>query len=1024
MNKAIRTILTVILLIASCQGVYSQVYSFRHFGLEQNIFPSRIECVNQGPQGELLIGTLTGLVVYNGYEFRTFTEFDGLAESAISNIMVSENRVYIGHWTGGLTVLNENLEVISIHAIQSDLNFKSITSMVSLDSQGILIGTKGSGLFTLNDDQVERILLQGDASQLDIRQLLLHNERVYAVTSDDVFETKLNSSEPAWRHVYDHGSGMINQLRVIDDQWYMATSNGAYRLIQDGARLELDSLHLGNTEGMHSIINDEYGNIWFASERDGIVLYNPSEKKIESITIENGLSYNRTQDVFCDREGTVWVATAAGLDQHLGFDFRLFDIRSGLNDNLVWDFTPISDNELLVAHGSGLQLIQLDAAWEEVVSTSTVESAMRSARSVEFIDGEVYVIDISGNLWYSSSLNSSFRMVQIKGTAFCMIRFDGSLWLGSSDGLFKIQQGQVREHLTKADGIAGNEVNGLFVNKAENELWLTTLGNGITVFHSGRFKNYTSEEGMQSRVIHDIAFGSNGEAWLATYDLGILRFAEDQFAQVSDSLEVNCFAVEIAPDGSLWIGHNLGVDQFDPATGKVIKYKSGEGFMGMEVNPRAMLFDSEGSLWMGTLMGLLRFKPSETGQSQQSPILTINEITLGAKPIQQQTLNPVKIQDNDLKVSYKAVSLKNPEHNRVLYRIVGLHDDWRMIRGNEDIIYNALPAGDFTLEIKACNTQLNCSSDVFTQPLSITPPFYTQWWFYTLMFFAALFVLFGMDRYRNAEQRDRKIILEDRLASKSQELDDLREERKELKLHLDRSELFASRLTSRANPGIENLQNLLQNLDWATSNREGFGSDHACYFEFGNYKCIGLIDIGMPRAVGSLTYLLWKRALERRMLERKVISKEGFQRVWSESVEEIESYLKSTGKVKDIASSFIVFGPEQNYLYYDGVEVMVKDSSRQISHSENSFSRLLKSGEHFYLMPVSANVIMATDGLFDQLNESGTKKYSKQKLLKALEDGEPEGIKAKRIYGQLEQWRGMIDIFDDIFIISFEYGKT
>ncbi len=84
----------------------AQLYSFKNFGLDRGVFPSRIECIAQNSSGELCVGTLAGLVIYNGDEFVNLNEDNGLAENAVSTLYAHEDTLWVGHWAGNVTALN------------------------------------------------------------------------------------------------------------------------------------------------------------------------------------------------------------------------------------------------------------------------------------------------------------------------------------------------------------------------------------------------------------------------------------------------------------------------------------------------------------------------------------------------------------------------------------------------------------------------------------------------------------------------------------------------------------------------------------------------------------------------------------------------------------------------------------------------------------------------------------------------------------------------------------------------------
>ena len=157
--RALRSnwIYSLIILITIAFNVQSQVSSFKHFGLDKSIFPSRIECISQAESGELLVGTLAGLVVYDGYTFRTMGLADGLAESSISSVFVSGDEVLLGHWAGNISRYFLEKDSIAQLSISSDLNFSSVKQMLKMNDGSILILTAEGKVYTYLNENLKVI---------------------------------------------------------------------------------------------------------------------------------------------------------------------------------------------------------------------------------------------------------------------------------------------------------------------------------------------------------------------------------------------------------------------------------------------------------------------------------------------------------------------------------------------------------------------------------------------------------------------------------------------------------------------------------------------------------------------------------------------------------------------------------------------------------------------------------------------------------------------------------------------------
>ena len=93
----------------------AQTTHFIHYGIEHGLPQSQVQTIEQDNDGNLWIGTMSGLSKYNGRTFVNYTKKDSLAEDWItSSCMDKSGNLWFGHWGGGVSFCNiESGEVIS-----------------------------------------------------------------------------------------------------------------------------------------------------------------------------------------------------------------------------------------------------------------------------------------------------------------------------------------------------------------------------------------------------------------------------------------------------------------------------------------------------------------------------------------------------------------------------------------------------------------------------------------------------------------------------------------------------------------------------------------------------------------------------------------------------------------------------------------------------------------------------------------------------------------------------------------------
>ncbi len=104
--------------------------------------------------------------------------------------------------------------------------------------------------------------------------------------------------------------------------------------------------HLSTAEGLLSdfrlnIAEDRHGRLWISSD-EGLNVYDGKEMNAYSKPGNSGLLTNRIEAIFCDRRGTIWIATPAGVQYRRETDavFKKLRADSALNDALFFENAP------------------------------------------------------------------------------------------------------------------------------------------------------------------------------------------------------------------------------------------------------------------------------------------------------------------------------------------------------------------------------------------------------------------------------------------------------------------------------------------------------------------------------------------------------------------------------------------------------------------------------------------------------------------------------------------------------------
>ncbi len=130
----------------------------------------------------------------------------------------------------------------------------------------------------------------------------------------------------------------------------------------------------------------------------------------------------------------------------------------------------------------------------------------------------------------------------------------------------------------------------------------------LAPFRKGRWRHYSTANGLPSTRIYNLQFMPDGTLLLATQN-GVSRFDGFTFTTLSKRdglLDNRVFCIYRAPSGLLWFGTEEGVSRFDPGSRRFENFPSGtNGLTAGRVMDIAATPD--GILWLRTSGGLSRY---------------------------------------------------------------------------------------------------------------------------------------------------------------------------------------------------------------------------------------------------------------------------------------------------------------------------------------------------------------------------------------------------------------------------------
>ncbi|MDQ2692069.1 MAG: GAF domain-containing protein, partial [Chloroflexota bacterium] len=500
------------------------------------------------------------------------------------------------------------------------------------------------------------------------------------------------------------------------------------------------------------------GVLWFGTYGGGVNKYDRQRDRFayyrHNLDDPNTISGNFIYSIYADSRGDTWVGTfrdglnridwETGRVEHFKHDPNR---RNSLGANVVYSISEDQDGTLWLGTSNGLDRLNPKTLQFRHYQRDASNPATLSSNAVY----QVYV-DSMNNVW--------------AGTGNSLDRLD------RSTGTFIHYTPQVGD----PNSLSGTGINAIREDR-HGYLWVGTSDNGLNRFdpQTGRFMRYQydphNKKSISNNSILSILEDSQGRLWIGTAGGGLNLYdpETDSFTYYleRDGLP-NGVVYGILEDaaGKLWLSTNFGISRFDPQTRTFRNFDSGDGLQSNEFNGGAYGHGRNGELYFGGINGLTVFQPSNIKDSPYLPPVALTSLTQDDTNIvtnsSVETTHEVVLTwpENSLEFEFAALSYNQPDKNQYAYRLEGFDSSWHHIGTKRDGRYTNLPGGEYTLLLKASNSDGVWNEAPVRIDVTVIPPFWQTTWFRLLMVVVAIAAVAGGFKLRTKTIQDRNRALE------------------------------------------------------------------------------------------------------------------------------------------------------------------------------------------------------------------------------------------------------------------------
>ncbi len=683
-----------------------------------------------------------GLIKYN-YEEDHFTAYRNIPENESSipsdkvNVLLvdSKQRFWIGTEDGGFSLFDRNTGMFTNYREIMKLsggNGGDIVNCIEEDSRGNLwIGTWSDAMYRFEPERGKFTHFPYKDKEND------------CPPGNTIIDMTTDGKGNLWIASYGGGLSKMN-LRTHTFQNFKHSTNMEHTI---------------GSDYLWHLYFDEMGQLWIATFGSGVNKLDPFQHKFHLYradeNISNSLAYNDISSILEDHEGIIWIGT-------LGKGLTLWDRKK--NKMTRW-FDKKDQTIPLIRE-----------IYED-----------REHRIWIGCDGEIIRIepDRKTILRYKADRSKGNDPNSLPNHAIYSLCYDkfGDLWLGSwNKGLFRLKASEIAKknpddaqfinysyHSNDAEQINNNTVWCLYEDR-QNRIWVGT-------------KSYLKEFDRENETFIDHKVKSvstlyqdkNGVFWAGTLGDDLYRIEPEKkiykrypFQRPSFSTNIIYGILPDDNDENLWISINQHIARFNIEDGKVHYYDRNDGLQRGSFSINAYEKLRTGEMLFGGNQGLNLFHPDSISQNPYPPRTVFTDFKVSNVSISHEKGKPeekripktldeidhvvLNHKDDMITVEFASLSYSILERNLYAYKLDGFDEEWIYTKIPK-ATYTNLSGGNYTLKVKASNSDGVWSESATVLKIRIKPEPWLTVWAYALYSVIFLLLMWMFRYYISSRER-------------------------------------------------------------------------------------------------------------------------------------------------------------------------------------------------------------------------------------------------------------------------------
>lgn len=684
----------------------------------------------QTSDGYLNIGTYEGLIRFDGVEFTTIRrgKNNDYTFASVRTVMEdSKGQIWIGSNDEGLFMHSESGN--KSFTIENGLPNNSVRALCEDQNGNIWIGTAAGVVYLTPTGHLITPQFQAGTVAEGIIAVQLYCDtagRIWLITANN-------------RGLFLYANGLfcnIKQLEGFGD--YLATSimqdlsgdfliamghdgiikvhNGKYTALKTGTMVD-------NIPTWSIFVNND-GSIWFGTEK-GLVTYS-NGKYTEYASGNEKIS--KINKIINDREGNIWFATDKnGVGKLSNGRFKMTKLKTATNA-ICEDFS----GKMWMGTDEGVLCYEDENHFTEN-NLTRITKGIRIRHVETALNGDILVSCYTkpGQIRYNPKTGKIQNWTTDNGLAGNKVRVateisPGKLYVGTTTGLSIINSDGSIKNIRQIDGLKNEYIMCIYKDK-NGIVFVGTDGGGIYLLKDDIvFAHFSSEDGLAGNVIFKINQDKDGNYWICTGG-GISRCKAfdsvhsipTEFDNINSDQGIgtdSIFQAILDHDNNVWMVSNYGIssmslDKLNNVTsGKsdnldIKFYSRNDGLDSSGATSTALsICDKDGRLWLTLIDGFALYDPVKTKQNHTIPLVHIETVTVDN--VDYTNLNKEIVLRPGTKrvdIKFTGLSFDAPERINFIHMLSNFEDSYSEPNPGRIVSYTNLKPGRHTFFVKAIN---------------------------------------------------------------------------------------------------------------------------------------------------------------------------------------------------------------------------------------------------------------------------------------------------------------------------------